>query len=266
MQLDKVLKKIKYVVFDTDGTTTMDGKPLEFAKEALAAVRAAGKKAVFFTNDTSLGERSLAQTLTDMGVGEEDDVFMTAGGITAEYIKENYPGAKCLVAGTSGLAEDLTSRGVQTDAENPDVVVLGDDPELTYAKLKKAISALNRGATLISASPDACVMTGDGAMPACGAWAEMAERVTGVKPAAVPGKPDVYAGDKLLEKLGCNPDEILIVGDSLTSDVAFGVNCGFYTMAVLTGLTDERLIRMSDTVPDITLPDLKEMAEWRDDA
>jgi ribonucleotide monophosphatase NagD (HAD superfamily) len=52
------------------------------------------------------------------------------------------------------------------------------------------------------------------------------------------GKPNPYLIQLILRDTGCSPQDALIVGDRLETDIAAGVAAGCHTHLVLTGVTD----------------------------
>lgn len=68
-------------------------------------------------------------------------------------------------------------------------------------------------------------------------------------------KPDVRFFDYVIEKLQCDNKEVLIVGDSLSSDIQGGINAGFQTCWYN---PDEKENKF-DIIPDYVISDLREV-------
>ena len=73
------------------------------------------------------------------------------------------------------------------------------------------------------------------------------------------GKPHKTAGERLSKKYNLPPRKIAMVGDRLYTDVAFGKNCGFCSILVLSGETDEKMLASSKIKPDYTFGFVKDI-------
>jgi phosphoglycolate phosphatase len=70
-------------------------------------------------------------------------------------------------------------------------------------------------------------------------------------------KPDPLGAQKLLEELGCNPREAVMIGDS-SNDVLTGRNAGLWTVGVTYGFAPHTL---DLTPPDVRVDSAPELAE-----
>ena len=73
----------------------------------------------------------------------------------------------------------------------------------------------------------------------------------GVEPRII-GKPSTYSLEKVMALAGSSPDETVIIGDRLDTDVCVGKKAGSHTVLVLTGVTSEEEAR---NAPDEMKPD-----------
>jgi 4-nitrophenyl phosphatase len=64
-----------------------------------------------------------------------------------------------------------------------------------------------------------------------------------------------------LERLGAAPQETLVVGDRLETDIAGGQTIGCPTVLVLSGVTSEEAGKAWKPPPDLILPDLASLVE-----
>ena len=76
-----------------------------------------------------------------------------------------------------------------------------------------------------------------------------------------PVKPDPGVARGILEKLNARPEETLMVGDRLYTDIAVAVNAGAQSVLVMSGETDEAILRASDVQPKYVLRDVAELAQ-----
>ena len=87
-------------------------------------------------------------------------------------------------------------------------------------------------------------------MPDIGSLIEAIRLTIGRTPDIVMGKPHKTAGERLAMKYNLPAKKIAMVGDRLYTDVAFGKNCGFVSVLVLSGETTSDMLPSSKIKPD----------------
>ena len=115
-----------------------------------------------------------------------------------------------------------------------DCLLVGFDTELTFQKLEDACILLGRGVDYIATNPDWVCPTWYGSVPDCGSVCGMLLRATGRQPQVI-GKPQPAMALLALEHSGFPPEQAVMVGDRLYTDIASGVNAGIDTVFVLSG-------------------------------
>jgi ribonucleotide monophosphatase NagD (HAD superfamily) len=135
---------------------------------------------------------------------------------------------------------------------------MGFDTELTFNKLEDACILLGRGVDYIATNPDWVCPTPYGYVPDCGSVAEMLKRATGRSPRFI-GKPQPDMVLSAIELSGYKPEETLVIGDRLYTDIACGVNAGVDTALVLSG--ESRLSDINDIKPTYIFKDIREIYE-----
>ncbi|WP_157533254.1 HAD hydrolase-like protein, partial [Haloferax profundi] len=98
--------------------------------------------------------------------------------------------------------------------------------------------------------------TADGDIPGSGAVIHAVAGVAGRDPDAILGKPSPVAQGIVLDRLGLPPEDVLVVGDRLDTDIAFGLDAGMGTAVVRTGVTDDAALANSEYEPDHVLDSL----------
>lgn len=262
--MKKTLAKIKYVLVDLDGTTFIGDTPLGNVAETLQKLRDAGKKIIFIANNSSLCGEATAEKLAALGLFHEEDYVYTSGQCAAEYVHKNYPEKTCYIVGTKHLKEEFLRNGITLTDDMPDIAVLGTHTEITFEEIAKLVYAVKKGAMYIATHGDYTLLGYNVPLPDCGAFIKMLELSSKITPDVVLGKPNEYLGKRIMTKFHCNADEVLVIGDSLKSDIQLGINCGFYTLLVLTGETTEKALKQSDIVPDFVLPTLDDITAYLD--
>ena len=130
----EILKETELFVLDMDGTFYLDTDVIDGALDFLEEVKKAGKRYVFFTNNSSKSPKTYIDKLAKMGCYISRDQIITSGDVMIQYLKEYYPGQKVYLVGTPDLEANFLENGIHLTKEMPDVVVFGFDMTLTYEK------------------------------------------------------------------------------------------------------------------------------------
>ncbi len=94
------------------------------------------------------------------------------------------------------------------------------DSEYNYYKMTCAIRAALRAEKIIVCNLDKLFPKEDGLYPGCGAMASSILFCSGRSPDIILGKPSTYMMEYVAKKYGYGADEMIVVGDSLNSDIA----------------------------------------------
>ena len=224
-------------LLDMDGTLYLDEKLFDKAAEFLALIRRRGGRYLFLTNNSSRGAEGYIAKMRRLGIETAPEDYMTSADAAEHTLLTEFPGQKCYVSGTASLKAQLRQAGIDvTDTLSDDITVLlsGFDTELTFQKLEDSCILLNRGVTWLATNPDWVCPTWYGSVPDCGSVCEMLTRATGRKPRFL-GKPQPEMVCLALARTGFAPEQAVIIGDRLYTDVACGVNAGIDSVFVLSG-------------------------------
>ncbi|MEY9996159.1 HAD superfamily hydrolase (TIGR01458 family) [Streptomyces sp. V4I8] len=253
-------KPVRGVLIDIDGVLTVSWEPLPGAVEALREIREAGLGVALVTNTTSRTRASIARTLADAGFPVSAEDILTAPAVTAAYLAEHCPGARCVLLNSGDIAEDLggvTVVGVDVDEGEgegdgsvPDVVVVGGaGPEFGYAALNRAFGHLQRGARLVAMHRNLYWRTEDGLQLDTGAFLVGLERAARVE-AEITGKPSAAFFEAALAHVGVAADEALMVGDDVETDVLAAQRAEVRGVLVRTGKYLPETHRDASGTPD----------------
>ena len=163
--------------------------------------------------------------------------------------------------GTRTFRQQLAEAGFAiTDhlEDDIDLLVSGFDTELTFQKLEDSCILLGRGVDWIATNPDWVCPTSYGSVPDCGSVCQMLSRATGKEPHFI-GKPEPDMALLSMEKYGCTPEETVLVGDRIYTDIACGVNAGIDTAFVLSGEGVPADIEKFGVHPTETYRDIREI-------
>jgi 4-nitrophenyl phosphatase len=177
------------------------------------------------------------------------------------FLSDRHPGARTFCIGESGIHDQLREAGLELVGayDDPDVVVVGIDREFHFDDLRDAYVALRDGAPFYGTDPDIIIPTADGDIPGSGAIIRAVAGVAGREPSAILGKPSPVAQQVVLDRLGLPAEDVLVVGDRLDTDIAFGRAAGMGTAVVRTGVTDDEALANSEHQPDYVLDNLGDL-------
>ena len=257
------LRNKKLFLLDMDGTIYLGDRLFGCTESFLDAVKAIGARSIFLTNNSSKSADDYVRKLNGLGIACGRQDLFTSVEASAIYIRKEHPGAKVFAAGTRAMVSELSGFGVDVTEEPSDdasVVLQGFDTEMTYEKVSYACRLIDRGASFLACNVDKVCPVEEGYIPDCGSICEMIASATGRK-AHFLGKPQPEMITGLLSKLEMGPEDAVMVGDRLYTDIACGINAGVDTVLVLSGETTKADLVGSDILPTYVLRDVGELAE-----
>lgn len=230
-------KAKRLFLLDMDGTIYLGDQLFDGTLDFLSQVRAQGGKYLFVTNNSSRSVSAYVDRLNGMGIPSDADDFLTSVDALIWYLRGKYDDALIYAFGTRTFRQQLSEAGFRITDKLEDgvsLLVCGFDTELTFQKLEDACILLGRGVDFVATNPDWVCPTSYGSVPDCGSVCEMLFRATGRRPKFI-GKPEPEMALLSMEKYGYTPEQTVLVGDRVYTDIACGVNAGVDTAFVLSG-------------------------------
>lgn len=257
------LKQKKLFLLDMDGTIYLGDTLFDGTKDFLRAVRERGGKYLFVTNNSSRSVTAYVDRLRGMGIDATADDFLTSVDALIWYMRGKYDGALMYAFGTRTFRQQLSEAGFHVTDKLEDgisLLVCGFDTELTFQKLEDACILLGQGVDFVATNPDWVCPTSYGSVPDCGSVCEMLFRATGRRPKFI-GKPEPEMALLSMERWGFSPEETVLIGDRIYTDIACGVNAGIDTAFVLSGEGVPEDIEKFGIHPAGTYRDIREILE-----
>jgi NagD protein len=249
-------------VFDLDGTLYLGERLIDGAAETVGRLRAGGARTLFLTNNPTHLPGDYAAKLAALGIPAERDDVVSSIDALVRYLREHASGARLLAITESLLQGVLTDAGfaLTDDPQASDVVVVAWDRTFDYAKLTAAYRAVRHGARIVATNPDPYCPTPDGGLPDCAAMLAAIEACTGARAEAVVGKPSAHMAATVMDRLHLAPDDTILVGDRLLTDVRMARQAGMHAALVLSGATRREDVPPLDAdhpdAPDYVLDDV----------
>jgi len=258
----------KGFIFDLDGTVYLSDALIPGAEEVIRLLREGGRKVVFLSNKPIQTREDYAAKLTRLGIPTRADEVINSTFVMTNYLKKNAPRANLFVVGETPFVEELKRAGFTITEEPKEIqyVVVAFDRTFTYHKLNVAFQAIKLGAHFIATNPDRTCPVEGGEIPDCAGMIAAVEAVTQKTVEVIVGKPSPLMIQAALDVMGLRPDDCILVGDRLETDIKMGRESGLATGIVLTGVTDEKSLKGSAIHPDFifqSIGDLKNLMVWK---
>lgn len=243
---------MKSFISDMDGVIYRGKQLIPGAQDFVKRLLENKTPFLFLTNNAEQTPLDLKLKLESLGVhGLTEDNFITAAMATAMFLKaqNRKPNPTAYVVGGGGLINELYNVGFSISESNPDYVVVAKSTTFGYEQLKKAVRFIDHGAKFIGTNPDMIDPVEGGLEPAAGTFLAAIAAATGKKPYIV-GKPNSLMMMLAARKLGAHPEECVMVGDRMDTDIVGGMEAGMTTVLVLSGVTTPELMEQFPYRPD----------------
>ena len=229
------------LLLDLDGVVYIGGAAIPGAPEALRKAKEQGAHLAYVTNNASRTPAAVAALLDSMDVPATAADVVTSAQAAARLLAAKLPPkAKVLVIGALALRLAIRERGltpVSNAAENPQAVVQGYGPGITYGNLAEGGLAVRAGALFVGTNADSTIPSARGTQPGNGSLLQVIEHATGVKP-QIAGKPEPPLHHESVIRTGATRP--LVIGDRLDTDIEAAYNVGTDGLLVLTGVDGPR--------------------------
>ena len=234
----------KGFIFDLDGTVYLSDALIPGADKVIGLIRSKEKRVIFLSNKPIHTREDYALKLTRLGIPTTPDEVINSTIVMIHYLKKNAPDARLFVVGETPFIEELKRAGfiVTDDPKEIEYVIVAFYRTFDYRKLNIAYQAIKLGAHFVATNPDRTCPIEGGEIPDCAGMIAAIEAVTNKKVEVIVGKPSPLMIQTALDVMGLKPEECILIGDRLETDIKMGKESGMATGIVLTGITDEKTL------------------------
>jgi HAD superfamily hydrolase (TIGR01450 family) len=237
--LTRLALRYDHFLLDLDGCVWIGDEVVPGTIDTIAALRRAGKRVAFVTNNARRGTEEFVRKLWSLGIQASLEEVVTVGGALQHVLAERHARSTAVVIGSPAIHRHVIDAGLRivngSDfVTRAQVVVVAGHDRFDYDELREAMQALRSGAVLLGANRDPSFPMPGGYWPGTGAIlaaVEVASEVT----AETFGKPEPGLFLTAVDRLG--PGRTLVLGDRLDTDIAGAHAAGLDGALVLSGAT-----------------------------
>jgi HAD superfamily hydrolase (TIGR01458 family) len=250
------LAGVRAVLLDLDGVLYVEQQPIPGAREAVAALRAAGLGLRFVTNTTSRSRTRTLAHLRALGFAVDDDELVTPAALAVRHCRERGHRTVALVTNDE-LKQDFA--GLTEVEHGADAVIVGDlGDRFGYEVLNRAFRLVLDGAELVALQKNRFWRTPDGLSLDVGPFVAALEYATG-REAFVVGKPAAAFFALPLAELGVEAGAAAMVGDDVETDVGGALDAGLRAVLVRTGKYREDVVRATGIEPTAVVETIEDV-------
>ena len=253
-------------LIDLDGVVYRGETLLPGAKEFIAWLDSTHKKYLFLTNNSFASEVQVIAKLARLGIATDASHVLGAAQAAVKNIARRFPNATVYVVGEPPLLDIVRSYDlrvfeqeqqpakVPANPESPashlaEAVLVGLDRTFDYKKLTGAVTAIRGGAAFIAINRDPLLPIEGDIIPGCGAMVAAIEAASSTHPEVI-GKPQPTLLQEAMRTLDSQPDETVMIGDGLDTDIAGGLAAKTHTLLVLSGKDSRKDLETSPFTPE----------------
>ncbi len=257
------------LLIDMDGVLTKDKEftPFDYAPSFVKNLKEKGIPFRIVSNNSTRSPDLIVHKLRTKGFDLKNDDFISPVAVLPDYLRERNLN-RLFVIGTQMLRSFLIERGFEVrDDHEVEAVVVGQDKEIDFGKIKAAVSAvfLSR-AKIVPVNLSRIVRDSDGLyFPGAGSISRMIAYTTGYEE-ELPnlGKPSPQFIKLALR--GLPSEEVYLISDDIYTDLMGAKELGIKTVFMTTGKYREEELERANFKPDHIFHDLRELEnkifEW----
>jgi NagD protein len=219
---------------------------------------------MFMTNNSQRTRLESVRKLNRLGIEVTEDHVYSSAMATGKFLASQLPKGTAYVLGEGGLLSSLHDSGITLVDTDPDFVVLGEGRNFTLEMVQRAVDMILAGARFITTNRDPSPKKKGWNNLGIAATTAMIEEATGIR-AFVIGKPGPVMMRSARKALGLETAETTMIGDTMETDIQGGVQMGYKTILVLSGITKREHLKNYAFRPDVivdSVNDIKFPLPW----
>lgn len=252
---------LRGMIIDMDGVLWRGLDPIGNLPEVFNSITQLDINFILVTNNATRSITQYQEKLNGFGVKVPTRQIINSAQATAQYLSHKFPeGGPVYVIGEEGLLQALEENKFHHSDEEALAVIVGLDRTINYDKLKKAALLIQKDKPFVCTNPDPALPSPEGLLPGTGSIIAALETATGVDGKII-GKPQPQMYRMAIERMGISPQNTLVVGDRLETDIVGGQMLGCPTAVVLSGIATRTEAEDWKPPLDFIAADLTELLE-----
>jgi len=246
-------------LIDMDGVIYRGSEPIPGAAEFIGGLQAQGIPYLFLTNNSAFSALDVVVKLRKFEIETTVEHVYSSALATAEFVHKQRPGGTAFIIGEGGLLSALHDVRYAISRDRPNYVIVGEGRVLNYELVEQAHRLIAGGAQLISTNSDTWCPTDSGPRPGCGAIVSLLESATGRKAYHI-GKPNPFMMRSARKRLGLRTSEVIMIGDTLDTDIRGAAEMDYRSILVLTGSSTRESLHDYPFSPTRVVESIAELA------
>ncbi len=254
----------KGLLIDMDGVIYGGDTLIPGADEFINNLVSARIPFMFMTNNSQRTRLEVVRKLKKLGIEVTVEHIYTSAMATGTFLAHQIPKGTAYVLGEGGLLTSLHENGIILVDTDPDFVVLGEGRNFTLEMVQRAVDMILAGAKFITTNRDPSPKKMGWANLGIAATTAMIEEASGIK-AFVTGKPSPVMMRSARKAIELETADTTIIGDTMATDIQGGVQMGYRTILVLSGITRREDLKKFAFKPDLVVDsvnDIKIPLDW----
>lgn len=252
--------KIKAVLCDLDGTIFFKGNAIDGAKDTIEYLKEKGIVFRFLTNTDSKSPRAMLKQTNSYGFNLSLDEIHTSVSASVKFMKGKSGKSFYPLVSNNILAE---YEGMNVREDKADYVIIGDFRDrVSYDLINKAFRLIWNGAEIIALQKGKYFHRNGTVNLDTGGFVKLFEYTTG-KEAMIMGKPHKNFFSTILQELNLKAEEVIIIGDDITTDIVGAHNLGDNSILVRTGkYMDKKCENYEGIEPDMIIDSFADLKKF----
>lgn len=245
------------LLIDMDGVIYGGDEMIHGADVFISTLLTSDIPFLFMTNNSQRTRLEGVRKLKKLGIEVTEDHIYTSAMATGQFLADQAPNKTAYVLG-GGLLTSLHENGLTLVETEPDFVVLGEGKNFTLEMVQKAVDMILGGAKFITTNRDPSPRKPGWNNLGNSSTTAMIEEATGRKAFTI-GKPSPVMMRSARKALKLETAETTVIGDTMDTDIQGGVQMGYKTILVLSGITKKEELAHYAFKPDMIVGSVKDI-------
>ncbi len=246
------------LLIDMDGVIYGGDELINGAAEFISYLLKNNIPFLFMTNNSQRTKLEVVRKLKKLGINVTEDHVYTSAMATGKFLADQAPKGTAYVLGEGGLLTSLHENGLTLVETEPDFVVLGEGRNFTLEMVQRAVDMILGGAKFITTNRDPSPKKPGWNNLGIAATTAMIEEASGIK-AFSTGKPSPVMMRSARKTIDLETSDTTVIGDTMDTDIQGGVQMGYKTILVLSGITKKEELNNYAFKPDLVVGSVKDI-------